>query len=190
MRRLDDRKSFNEKLNPINRLLFAILATIILFIILGIGSITPLGASEAERLMKEFEDLMKDLTAFGIFVNNFKVALLSLIPFIGAGIMGFVIFQTGKLLGCISAQSGMHPAAFILFSIIMVYGLMEFLGYGVAASEGIILSYSIIKRRFRSEIKWLLISMGVSAALLFAAAALESFLINMFKELIPSSAGI
>jgi len=190
MRRLDDRKSFNEKLNPINRLLFAILATIILFIILGIGSISPLGASEAERLMKEFEDLMKDLTAFRIFVNNFKVALLSLIPFIGAGIMGFVIFQTGKLLGCISAQSGMHPAAFILFSIIMVYGLMEFLGYGVAASEGIILSYSIIKRRFRSEIKWLLISMGVSAALLFAAAALESFLINVFKELIPSSAGI
>jgi len=190
MRRLDGTRSFNERLNPINRLLFAILATIILFIILGIGSTTPLDASEAERLMKEFEDLMKDLTAFGIFVNNFKVALLSLIPFIGAGIMGFVVFQTGKLLGCISAQSGIHPVAFILFSIIMVYGLMEFLGYGVAASEGMILSYSLIKRRFRSEIRWLIISIVVSAALLFAAAALESYIVDVFKELILSSAGI
>ena len=190
MRNLGRGGSFNRGLKPINRLLFAILATITLFIILGIGSSMPLSGEEVRQFMEQFEDLTKDLTALKIFVNNFTIASLSFIPFIGAGIMGFVIFQTGKFLGYISAQSGMHPALLILFSVMTVYGFMEFLGYGVAVSEGIILSYSIIKKNFRSEIRWLLISMGVSAALLLAAAALESFLINVFEELIPSSAGI
>jgi len=170
--------------------MFTILVTIILFIILGIGSAMPLSGEEAEQLMKEFEDLMKDLTAFRIFMHNFMVALLSFIPFIGAGIMGFVIFQTGKFLGYISAQSGIHPALLISFSIITVYGLIEFLGYGVAVSEGIILSYSLIKRRFRSEVKWLLISVGVSAILLLAAAVLESLLVGALQEVISSYTGI
>ena len=190
MRNLDRGRPFNEKLKPTNRILFTIFATIILFIILGIGSAMPLSGEEAKQLMEQFEDVMKDLSTFRIFINNFTVALLSFIPFIGVGIMGFVIFQTGKFLGYISAQSGIHPALLILFAIITVYGLIEFLGYGVAVSEGIIFSYSIIKKSFRSEIKWLLISIAVSAALLLAAAALESFLVNAFKGFISSSAGI
>ena len=190
MRNLDRGRPFNEKLKPTNRILFTIFATIILFIILGIGSAMPLSGEEAKQLMEQFEDVMKDLSTFRIFINNFTVALLSFIPFIGVGIMGFVIFQTGKFLGYISTQSGIHPALLILSTIITVYGLIEFLGYGVAVSEGIIFSYSIIKKSFRSEIKWLLISIAVSAALLLAAAALENFLVGALKELIPSAAGI
>ena len=188
MRSLDRGGSSNPRLKPINRILFAILATIILFIILGVGSSIPLSGEEARQFMKQFEDLTGDLLTFRIFMNNLKIALLSFIPFIGVGITGFIVFQTGELLGYISTKSGIHPALFILFSIMMVYGLMEFLGYGVAASEGIIFSYSLIKRRVRREVKWLLISIGVSAALLLAAAALESFLVSAFKEAISSSA--
>jgi len=188
MRSLDRGVSSNRRLKPINRIIFAILATIILFIILGVGSSMPLSGEEARQFMKQFEDLTEDLSTLRIFMNNLMIALLSFIPFIGVGITGYVIFQTGKFLGYISTKSGIHPALFILFSIMMVYGLMEFLAYGVAASEGIILSYSLIRRRFRSEIKWLLISMGISAILLLAAAALESFLVSAFKEVISSSA--
>jgi len=188
MRSLGRRGSSNRRLKPINRILFAILATIILFIILGVGSSIPLSGEEARQFMKQFEDLTENLSTLRIFMNNFMIALLSFIPFIGVGITGYVIFQTGKFLGYISIKSGIHPAIFILLSIMMVYGLMEFLGYGVAASEGIILSYSLIKRRVRREVKWLLISIGVSAALLLAAAALENFLVSAFKEAISSSA--
>jgi len=188
MRSLDREGTFDRKLKPINRIIFAILTTIILFIILGVGSSIPLSGEEARQFMKQFEDLTENLSTFRIFMNNLKIALLSFIPFIGVGITGYVIFQTGKFLGYISTKSGIHPALFILFSIMTIYGLMEFLGYGVAASEGIILSYSLIKRRFRREVKWLLISIVVSAALLLAAAALENFLIDAFKEAISSSA--
>ena len=159
MRSLDRGGSSNRRLKPINRILFAILATIILFIILGVGSSMPLSGEEARQFMKQFENLTENLSTFRIFMNNFMIALLSFIPFIGVGITGYVIFQTGK-----------------------------FLGYGVAASEGIIFSYSLIRRRFRSEVKWLLISVGISAILLLAAAALENFLIGAFKEVISSSA--
>ena len=185
-----DKRPFNERLKPINRIIFIILTTILLFIILGIGSAMPLSREEAKQLMEQFKDLMKDLSMFKIFINNFTVALLSFIPFIGVGIMGIIIFQTGKFLGYVSTQSGIHPALLILFTILTVYGLIEFLGYGVAVSESIIFSYSIVKRSFRSEVKWLLISMAISAALLLTAAALESYLVNVLKGFIPASAQI
>jgi len=57
MRSLDRGGSFNRRLKPINRILFAILATIILFIILGVGSSMPLSGEEARQFMKQFEDL-------------------------------------------------------------------------------------------------------------------------------------
>lgn len=190
MKNLDNGKTSDEKLKPINRILLVIFITIILFIILGIGSAMPLSEEEAKQLMEQFKDLARNLSMFKIFMNNFTVALLSFIPFIGVGIMGFVIFQTGKFLGYISNQSGIHPALLILFTIITVYGLIEFLGYGVAVSEGIIFSYLIVKKKFRSEIKWLLISIGITAALLLAAAALETFLVTILKGFIPASAGI
>jgi len=157
--------------------------TIILFMVLWVGSILPMSDEEAESLMEEAEKFLKDLTIIDIFLNNFGASLLSYIPFIGMFLMGAIIFHTGRFIGALSAQLGIDSMILILSTIIMIYGLVEFLGYGVAVSEGVILSYSIMKKRLRTEVRWLLISIGITALLLAFAAVVEWLLIKMFEEL-------
>ena len=180
------RRAWNERLKPWGRMVLAVILTFALFVLLALSSLTPMNREEAESLSKEAEEFVRGKSgAMDIFLNNMLITLLAFIPFIGIPIMGYVIFQTGRVIGAISIESGVPSLLLILFIIISVFGAIEFLAYGTAIAENILFSYSIVKKTYRMEFRWLLISLGVSALLLLFAAFIESLLIQYFTQFYP-----
>jgi len=180
-----EKPPLNERLGFRDRVKVSLLVTFVLFVFLGLSSLTPMTGSEAKELLEQAKELIREKSTFiDIWVNNMAAALLTYIPFIGIGIAGYIIFQTGRLFGALAAESGISSIILILFAIITVYGLIEFVAYGAAFTEGALLSYSIVKRSVRSEIRWVLISIGIVAALLLVAALIETALITMLGQYI------
>ena len=161
----------------------AAIATVALFIIFGLSSLFPMSGGEAEKLTEELQGLTKGNVELNIFSNNLAVSLLAYIPFAGPVIMGYAVFNTGRYIGWLSAQSGLHPIILVSASIIALYGVLEFLGYGVATAESITLSYYIIRSRrmLRGEVKMLLVCLAASTIFLLAGALIEGALIRALK---------
>lgn len=174
-----DKPPVNERLGFGDRMKLSLLATLILFILLGVSSLIPMSGREAEEMLEQAKQIIGEkITPIDIWLNNMVAALITYIPFIGVGIAGFIIFQTGRLFGALATLYGINSIMLILLAIATIYGLVEFIAYGTAFTESILLSYSIVKRSVRSEVKWLLVSMGIVALLLLAAALMESALIT------------
>ncbi|MCD6536663.1 MAG: stage II sporulation protein M [Thaumarchaeota archaeon] len=171
----------------ITRLKFAAIITVLLFALLAIGSAFPLGGEEAEELTKRLEEMGGENLELQIFLNNFLITMIGYIPFIGPCIMGYAIFHTGRYLGWISAQTGIPAILSIFFTVVTVYGVLEFMGYGLAAAESLTISYQILRARhlLRDEVKFLVIVVALSAALLLAAAFIEGALIHVLEQLSP-----
>ena len=179
----------NERLGLEDRLKYSLLATLILFIILGLSSLIPMSIEEAGTLLEEAKKIIgENPTVIGIWTNNMLAALLIYIPFLGIGLAGYIMFQTGRIFGALAVESGISSIMLILFAVVTVYGLIEFVAYGTALTESILFSYSIVKRSLRHELRWLLISMGIVAGLLLIAAILEVIIINFFTQtLLPGT---
>ncbi len=179
-----DRLPWNQRLGLGDRLKLSLLITLILIIVLALSSLIPLSSEEAQSILRQVEELFGDkITFMDIWMNNLLIALLMHIPFIGPGIGGFAIIQTGRVFGALAAQTGVSSILFILIAILAIYGLVEFLAYGVAFTEGVLLSYSIVKKSLRSELTWVPVSLGISIGLLLAAALLEALLIQLFQPI-------
>ena len=75
---------------------------IMFFIFLGIftvtyqiGSMSSVSEEDANAFMAEFEELVLDIDAFGIFVHNLTIALPMFIPGFGVGCGLFSAWSTG-----------------------------------------------------------------------------------------------
>ena len=84
--------------------------TITFFIFLGIfaaafqiGSMTSVSEEEAEAFMSEFEELVLDIDAFGIFVHNTTIALPMFIPGFGVAWGLFSAWSTGFAFAAIAS---------------------------------------------------------------------------------------
>ncbi|MCD6312827.1 MAG: stage II sporulation protein M [Thaumarchaeota archaeon] len=174
----------------IARIKLALLVTLVLIGLLMAGSLSPLGYEEGKAIEEELKKLGEDSLELEIFLNNFSVALLSAIPFLGPFIMGYVIFHTGRFLGWVLAQSGMPPSFGIPLTLLLIfltgYGILEFMGYGILVAESITISYYILRARrlLRRELKILLLIVLISAALLALGAIIEAAFIRSQEELL------
>lgn len=169
----------------IERLKLAAITTAILFAILMVSASIPPDHKELNSLSKEAEKLFeKEWGVLDVWANNELVTLMTYIPFIGLGIGSFIIFHTGRLFAWLGAEIGIHPVLLIMLAIITVYGLVEFMAYGFAFSQSMILSYTILTRGdVKTELKWTMISIGIATILLLIAAWMEVSLIEFSKEI-------
>lgn len=188
MRELKDYRSAWKGLPSIrNRLILIAIVTIGLFILLYIASTVPFSNEELTTLLEEAKKILTERYAIiDIFMNNFLISLIMFIPVAGPLIGGYVIYITGRLIGALSVSTGIPSILLISITIVTFYGLIEFLAYGTAFTESIIFTYSIFRRKTRAELKWLIISVSATAALLLIAAALEYLLIQFFGQVYPS----
>ena len=174
----------------IARIKLALPVTLLLVGLLVAGALSPLGDDEGRAIEEELRKLGRDSLELEIFLNNFSVALLSAIPFLGPLILGYVIFHTGRFLGWVLAQSGIPPSLGIPLTLLLIfltgYGIFEFMGYGILAAESLMISYYILRARqlLRRELKMLLIIVLISAALLALGAIIEAAFIRSQEELI------
>ena len=127
---------------------------ILFFIFLGIfaaafqlGSMTSVSEEDAEAFMSEFEELVLDIDAFGIFTHNLTIALPMFIPGFGVAWGLFSAWSTGFAFAAIAItvpEIGEIPPLSILF--LLPFGLMEITAYSIGISRSFILIRAVIKK--------------------------------------------
>ena len=161
------------------------------FIFLGIfaaafqiGSMTSVGEEEANTFMSEFEELVLDIDAFGIFTHNLTIALPMFIPGFGVAWGVFSAWSTGFAFAAIATtvpEIGEIPPLSILF--LSPFGLMEITAYSIGISRSFILIRAVSKKiSLRSFVKPTVIEIGIVVSLLLAGGYLEFFMIELAQQ--------
>ena len=155
-----------------------------------LGSISEPTEEEARTFMEEFEDLIDDIDAMGIFAHNTMLSLPMFIPGFGIGWGFFSAWSTGFGFAAImmmtpefAQMGGDNP----FFSLAILYatpfGLMELTAYSIATSRSYILIWMIIKKmNLRTAIRGTGIEIGILVGLLFAGGIIEDAMIKMAEE--------
>jgi uncharacterized membrane protein SpoIIM required for sporulation len=164
---------------------------ILFFIFLGIfaatfqiGSMTSVSEEDAEAFMSEFEELVLDIDAFGIFTHNLTIALPMFIPGFGVAWGLFSAWSTGFAFAAIITtvpEIGEIPPLSILF--LSPFGLMEIAAYSIGISRSFILIRAVIKKiSLTSFLKPTVIEIGIVVALLLVGGYLEFYMIELAQQ--------
>lgn len=146
---------------------------------------------QANIFMEEFDKLVQDIDAIGIFAHNASISLPMFIPGFGIVWGMFSAWSTGFAFAAIvsiTPQLEQIPPLTILY--FSPFGLMELCAYSLATSRSFILIRVIGKKSSLVPLlKPTLIEIGVVIALLLAGGFLEDYMIKISKEdglLIPT----
>ncbi len=161
------------------------------FIFLGIfaaafqiGSMTTVSEEDAEAFMSEFEELVLDIDAFGIFTHNLTISLPMFIPGFGVAWGIFSAWSTGFAFAAIITtvpEIGEIPPLSILF--LSPFGLMEITAYSIGISRSFILIRAVIKKvSLTSFLKPTVIEIGIVVGLLLAGGYLEFYMIELAQQ--------
>jgi hypothetical protein len=139
---------------------------------------------EADLFMEEFEKLVLDIDAFGIFVHNTTIALPMFIPGFGIFWGLFSSWSTGYAFAAIATSvpevSNISPLT-ILF--LTPFGLMEISAYSLGISRSFILIKAILtKTNLFQFIKPTIIEIGIVIALLLAGGYIEFYMIELVEN--------
>jgi hypothetical protein len=107
-----------------------------------------------------------------IFSHNAVIAMVEIVPLLGAFAFISSIFATGVLAQALLASNGV-PGFFGAFLLLFPYTLVELSAYAVALGSGVMLIAAWRKRMIRSEALVLLKEVIVVMALLLVAAVME-----------------
>jgi len=149
-----------------------------------IGSMSSVSEEEANAFMSEFEELILDIDAFGIFVHNTTIALPMFIPGFGVAWGIFSAWSTGfafASIATITPQLGEISPLSILF--LSPFGLIELVAYSFGISRSFILIRAISKKiNLIPFIKPTVIEIGIVIVLLLAGGYLEFYMIELAQE--------
>ncbi len=169
-------------------LMLAVLATLV-------GMLVPVSPTEAQLISDQLNKTVSDGTASGtlsqmIFVNNFSLCLLMFVPLAGAGIGLFILFNTGQAFraifeiqaanGALNASAAAEmtaTTAILTLALVGVVFLLEYVSYTIAMTESVWLFRRLLQNKWRGELKYLLIFIGLVTLFLVVGAVVENFTI-------------
>lgn len=149
-----------------------------------IGSMSTVSEEEATTFMTEFEKLVKDIDAMGIFLHNSTISLPMFIPGFGVIWGLFSAWSTGfafSAIVSISPELAKVPPLAILF--LSPFGIMELTAYSLATSR----SFILIKAVYRKSnlipfLKPTMMEIGIVIGLLLAGGYLEYYMIQLVQD--------
>ena len=166
------------------RIITFFLFLVIFTVIFQLGSMSTVSEEEANLFMEEFEKLVLDIDAFGIFVHNTTIALPMFIPGFGIFWGLFSSWSTGYAFAAIVTsmpEIGSISPLSILF--LTPFGLMEIFAYSLGISRSFILIKAIITKTSLSQfIKLTIIEIGIVIALLFVGGYVEFYMIELAQN--------
>ena len=167
-----------------NRIILFFIFVAVFTIIFQLGSMSTVSQEEADLFMVEFEKLVLDIDAFGIFVHNTTIALPMFIPGFGIFWGLFSSWSTGYAFAAIATSvpevANISPLT-ILF--LTPFGLMEISAYSLGISRSFILIKAIItKTNLLQFIKPTIIEIGIVIALLLAGGYIEFYMIELVEN--------
>ncbi len=149
-----------------------------------IGSMSTVSEEEANAFMAEFEELISDIDAFGIFTHNLTLALPMFIPGFGVVWGLFSAWSTGFAFASIVVTApqlaDISPLSILFLS---PFGLMELIAYSFGISRSFILIRAIFKKiSLMPLVKPTLIEIGIMVGLLLVGGYLEFYMIELARE--------
>ena len=164
---------------------------ILFFILLGIfsasfaiGAEVKVSEEESAIILEQFESLIDEIDAIGIFSHNTTLALPMFIPGFGIAWGAFAAFSTGIAFSVLRDASPMLaniPSLTILF--MSPFGLMEVAAYSIAMSRSYMIVHKMIKRMpIRPDFRIIGIEIAILIGLLLAGGFVEYY----FIESIPT----
>jgi len=165
---------------------------ILFFVFLGIfsasfaiGAEVQVSEEESKIILEQFESLIENIDAIGIFSHNTTLALPMFIPGFGIAWGAFAAFSTGMAFSVLKDASPMLanvPSLTILF--MSPFGLMEIAAYSIAMSRSYMIIHKMIKRMpIRPDYRIIGIEIGILIGLLLAGGFVEYY----FIESIPTN---
>ena len=167
------------------RLFFFLLAMLLFLGLFQLGFSIKLDKSFSEELSKNFKNQIQGIDEIGIFLNNYKIALVMFIPVIGIVVGSFSAFSTGLIFNSIVNLSNVNFAnPLIVF--LTPFGILELVSYGLAISRGGIFLFEILKKSIsKKSILYLFVEIGLVSIMLFVGALIEwSMIENIPNELL------
>jgi len=146
-----------------------------------IGSMSQVSEEEANTFMSEFEKLVADIDAVGIFLHNSSVSLPMFIPGFGVAWGLFSAWSTGYAFSAIvsiTPELAKIPSLAVLF--LSPFGIMELTAYSIATSRSFMLIRAISKKTSLIPfLKPTIIEIGIVIGLLLAGGYLEDYMIKL-----------
>ena len=161
------------------------LAFLVIFtVIFQLGSMSTVSEVEANLFMEEFEKLVLDIDAFGIFVHNTTIALPMFIPGFGIFWGLFSSWSTGYAFAAIVTSmpeiGSISPLSLLFLS---PFGLMEIFSYSLGISRSFILIKAIFTKTSLSQfIKPTIIEIGIVVGLLLLGGYVEFYMIELVQN--------
>ena len=164
---------------------------VLFFVFLGIfsasfavGAEVQVSEEESEIVLEQFEILIAEIDAVGIFVHNTSLALPMFIPGFGIAWGAFAAFSTGMAFSVLQGANPMLeniPSLTILF--MSPFGLMEVAAYSIAMSRSYMIVHKMIKKLpIRPDFRIIGLEVVILVGLLLAAGFIEYY----FLENLPT----
>ncbi|NND87550.1 MAG: stage II sporulation protein M [Nitrosopumilus sp.] len=139
---------------------------------------------EANAFMEEFEALILDIDAFGIFSHNTTLALPMFIPGFGVAWGLFSAWSTGFAFASIVVTaphlSEIQPLSVLFLS---PFGFMELVAYSLGISRSYILIVAVAKKNnLILYVKPTLIEIGIMLGILMAGGYIEIYMIELAQQ--------
>ncbi len=146
--------------------------------------------NQSNQIGTEFQNATLFTQFSGIFVNNYRIALIEMVPGIGLLFFAFSLYATARILEVISINDHASPLLLVLVLLLLFpHSWIELPAYAVATAEGTFLLYAIVKWLFdssgRNSVRWsgelgqLIINVAIVTIMLAVAALFESVEIQL-----------
>ncbi len=149
-----------------------------------IGSMSEVSEEDANTFMAEFEKLVADIDAIGIFLHNSSISLPMFIPGFGIAWGLFSAWSTGfafSAIVSITPELAKVPPLALLF--LSPFGIMELTAYSIATSRSFMLIREISKKtNLIPFLKPTIMEIGIVIGLLLAGGYLEDYMIKLVQE--------
>ncbi len=143
------------------------------------GAASTMSEDDAKKLKDVFGNEVKGINAFGIFLNNFKIAAAMFIPAFGIIVGAFSAYSTGLVFKALTETTPQIAHLPPLLVLMTPFGIMEMISYGIAMSQSAILVNAVVRRKdLMPVLVPTLIQIGIVAALLLAGAFIEFYMIK------------
>jgi len=167
---------------------------VLFFIFLGIFSVSfaagaevQVSEEESAIVLEQFESLIGNIDAVGIFVHNLSLSIPMFIPGFGIAWGAFAAFSTGMAFSVIKDASPMLanvPSLTVLF--MSPFGLMEVAAYSIAMSRSYMIVHKMIKRMpIRPDYRVIVLEIAILIGLLLTGGFVEYYFIESIPTDMP-----
>jgi len=134
---------------------------------------------DVDQIATQIENLRATTRWTDIFLNNFRLTLVTFIPVFGIFFAVFVQFNTGYIAGALAQTVHVNNVQVILIALASPVGVLEYSAYIFALAESMIIVYSTYKKELKKRLvnhTWKTLTIVV--LLLLIGAVVEASLIR------------